>query len=151
MKTALYRHFDADGVLLYVGISNTVFSRLNSHMNQASWAEYISRIELQWFDDRDAALRAEADAITSERPVHNKMMASTDSGAAITDLINLWPTRLDLARDVGASNVAVHRWAERNRIPAEWLQSVLDAAHKRGFSHITAAWIVSALAKEPAQ
>lgn len=148
-RTALYRHFDADGVLLYVGISNSVTSRTGDHITYSPWATRIENIRVEFFDTRDEACAAEARAIISERPQFNKMHAVSESGQAITDLISHWETRKALALEIGASNVAVHRWAERNRLPAEWQQSVIEAAHRRGMTWVTAAWLVSVQAKDP--
>lgn len=69
--TDLYRHFDADGNLLYVGVSFGAVARLQQHMKASSWAEKIVRVEVQKFRTRNAALRAESVAITREKPAHN--------------------------------------------------------------------------------
>jgi hypothetical protein len=55
MRTALYRHFDADGRLLYVGIS----------------MQDIATVRIEWFYSRKEALQAELRAITTENPAHN--------------------------------------------------------------------------------
>lgn len=70
-RTALYRHFDAEGVLLYVGISRSAAARLASH-EQSNWDQQIARVDVQWFENRAAALRAERKAIATEKPRHNK-------------------------------------------------------------------------------
>lgn len=71
-QTVLYRYFDKDDVLLYVGISNNFILRLYQHERDKGWAEYISSITLSRFPDRKAALFAEYNAILNENPVHNK-------------------------------------------------------------------------------
>lgn len=71
MRTALYRHFDADGVLLYVGISLSAVTRLSQHKEQSGWYASIARVEIEWFEDRETALRAETTAIMVELPKHN--------------------------------------------------------------------------------
>ena len=40
---ALYRHFAADGSLLYVGISLSALNRLGQHKQNAEWFDKISR------------------------------------------------------------------------------------------------------------
>lgn len=67
MKTALYRHFDEDGVLLYVGISANPWRRQDRHTDTSEWIEKSQKFELSWFEDRLSALKAEAMAI---RPEH---------------------------------------------------------------------------------
>jgi len=69
--TKLYRHFDKDGVLLYVGISLCAVYRLSQHMNDAVWAPYIARIDIETYESREAALDAEREAITTEFPFFN--------------------------------------------------------------------------------
>lgn len=71
MKTALYRHFDKGGSLLYIGISLSPVARLAQHDAQSSWAEKIAKVTISYFDDRESAATAEADAIRRERPLYN--------------------------------------------------------------------------------
>jgi hypothetical protein len=44
MKTSLYRHFDADGVLLYVGVSLWAVSRLTQHRHGSRWFHKIANV-----------------------------------------------------------------------------------------------------------
>jgi excinuclease UvrABC nuclease subunit len=67
----LYRHFDKDGRLLYVGASANPFQRMQYHSNLAVWFREIARVELEHFPCRDDALEAEAKAIKLERPKYN--------------------------------------------------------------------------------
>ena len=71
MRTALYRHYDADGGLLYVGISLCAVSRLAQHRLAAKWYSDIRRVEVEWFNNRPAAVDAEKLAIVKEKPRHN--------------------------------------------------------------------------------
>ena len=70
-KTALYRHYDCEGKLLYVGISLSPASRTSQHSRSAHWFRDIYRIDVEWYDDREKALDAERIAIKSEQPTHN--------------------------------------------------------------------------------
>lgn len=79
-RTALYRHFDASGALLYVGISLSAVQRLEQHKQSAVWFANIGRVDVEWFPSRGAALRAEAEAIRSENPAHNKARPRLVSG-----------------------------------------------------------------------
>jgi hypothetical protein len=72
-KTALYRHFDKDGKLLYVGISLKWTSRTKEHQRSSSWFSQVSSITLQHFETLREALEAEKVAIMSENPVCNVM------------------------------------------------------------------------------
>ncbi len=71
-ETALYRHFNADGALLYVGISASLLARQASHMLRSHWSRHIATITIERFQTREAALEAEAAAIVAEKPRHNK-------------------------------------------------------------------------------
>ena len=59
----------------------------------------------------------------------------------IKSIINLWATRAELERDirlvaptVKISEGRIHKWAERNVIPAEYQYPVILAAKSRGFN-----------------
>jgi hypothetical protein len=69
--TELYRHFSVSGELLYVGIANCTVSRLKGHQRGSSWADQITRIEIERFPDREAAMEAERLAILNENPRYN--------------------------------------------------------------------------------
>jgi hypothetical protein len=71
MKHQLYRHFDREGVLLYVGESIDTLRRLLQHSRTAHWYYKIVRVEIQHFDSRKEALIAERKAIRLEKPLHN--------------------------------------------------------------------------------
>lgn len=70
-KTHLYRHYDGNGELLYIGISLSAVQRLSQHMSGSNWADEIASIEVEYYPDRDAALRAEKAAIEAEQPRYN--------------------------------------------------------------------------------
>jgi hypothetical protein len=68
---ALYRHFDANGVLLYVGIAVDPVQRLNGHRSGSRWYDQISRVDIERYPTREAALAAALAAIRNEKPLHN--------------------------------------------------------------------------------
>jgi len=69
----LYRHFDKDNNLLYVGVSLNALNRLAQHKQHAHWFNQINRVEIESFETRKEALEAEREAIYSEKPKHNLM------------------------------------------------------------------------------
>lgn len=69
--TYLYRHYDKQGKLLYVGISAAPFSRLANHAAQSEWADKIDTVKLERFSTRSAALKAEAKIIRNDAPKFN--------------------------------------------------------------------------------
>jgi hypothetical protein len=68
--TELYRHFDVDGRLLYVGISRSSKVRLSRH-RRSHWFGEIVRIEIERYPTRQAAEAAEIAAIRLEKPLYN--------------------------------------------------------------------------------
>jgi hypothetical protein len=72
--TQLYRHFAADGTLLYVGISLSTVSRLAQHEHASHWFSQIARVEVERFPTRTAAMEAERLAVLNENPLYNKAL-----------------------------------------------------------------------------
>jgi hypothetical protein len=71
MTTTLYRAYDAEDRLLYVGISDGVFDRFGQHGQGSCWAVHAVKITLERYADREAASAAELSAIRTEDPVWN--------------------------------------------------------------------------------
>lgn len=67
----LYRHFDANGELLYVGISLSAINRLAQHKGASHWFNEIARVDITCYPDRKSVIDAESAAITNENPKHN--------------------------------------------------------------------------------
>jgi predicted GIY-YIG superfamily endonuclease len=71
-RVALYRFFDADGVLLYVGITSDIEQRWSRHANdRKSWWPHVAKKTVEWLDNRWEASQAEARAVRDEGPMHN--------------------------------------------------------------------------------
>tara|TARA_R110000787_G_C13144500_1_gene417677 strand:- start:54 stop:551 length:498 start_codon:yes stop_codon:yes gene_type:complete len=70
-RTTLYRSFDKDGVLLYVGISHSAMHRLSQHRAKSIWHKQCVHVELEHFDSRKKASEAEKFAIQRELPMFN--------------------------------------------------------------------------------
>jgi predicted GIY-YIG superfamily endonuclease len=70
-KTALYRHFNKENELLYVGISLNALNRLGQHKEHAHWFSDITDVRIEHFETRELALKAERDAVVKENPKHN--------------------------------------------------------------------------------
>lgn len=77
-RCGLYRHFDAEGILLYVGIAKWPDERMRQHASQSGWQRFAARMEAEWFDTRDEASRAEVRAVAAEKPIFNKQYAAAD-------------------------------------------------------------------------
>lgn len=70
-ETYLYRHFDKDNQLLYVGISIDPKRRYLQHCENKDWTGDIQNITIEAFQNRELALRAEKEAIIKEKPIYN--------------------------------------------------------------------------------
>jgi len=70
LPTALYRLYDADGELLYIGTSCDPRARMVNHRTRAWWP-LVSERRDEWHQDRDSARAAERAAIQAERPRYN--------------------------------------------------------------------------------
>lgn len=68
---ALYRFYDASGVLLYVGITIDPGVRFKKHYSDKPWWTDIADIKIEQFPSRAAVLEAERNAIWHEHPLHN--------------------------------------------------------------------------------
>lgn len=71
MAADLYRMFDRNGVLLYVGISASAFIRMIQHRDTKDWWTDVARMDIEHLDTRRQAVLAEEQAIEREHPVHN--------------------------------------------------------------------------------
>ncbi|WP_309318846.1 GIY-YIG nuclease family protein [Streptomyces salinarius] len=66
----VYRLWDAEGHLLYIGASYDPERRLQGHRDKPWWLA-VARSAVEWHETRAAAYRAELDAIVAEGPLHN--------------------------------------------------------------------------------
>lgn len=69
--TCLYRAFNNEGVLLYIGISGDWAKRWRQHLTDHPWYYEVAHLEVKWFASRREAQVAEALALFTEYPLHN--------------------------------------------------------------------------------
>ena len=67
----LYRHFGANGELLYIGVTNNVQRRVKDHIKKSDWFCVVRNITMELFESREDALDAEKEAIIKENPKYN--------------------------------------------------------------------------------
>ena len=113
-RNALYRHFDAQGRLLYVGVSVNPSRRDVWHKNCSAWMRDVASSTVEWFDGREAALQAEINAIVRETPLHNKV------GQPDPDACGLNPARAVVSALGGATRVARHLGIGRISVSKWW-------------------------------
>jgi Homeodomain-like domain len=70
-QTHLYRYFDKDGRLLYVGISIHAILRHAQHRCDSDWFDKATNMSWESFPNREAAEAAEIAAIKAEKPLYN--------------------------------------------------------------------------------
>jgi predicted GIY-YIG superfamily endonuclease len=74
-RTALYRLYDADDQLLYIGIAKDPEARWASHATttrSSKWWHLVARKTVEWLPSREAADAAETRAIAAENPYYNQ-------------------------------------------------------------------------------
>lgn len=79
-KNVLYRVYDTDGNLLYVGATTNFAQRLTTHSTYQPWWDDASRVELEHFDSFEDMAEAEVQAIRSEQPRYNVVFAHPTPG-----------------------------------------------------------------------
>lgn len=86
--TAVYRFFDDDEHLLYVGITFNLGGRFRAHERSSEWWPHQRSVRIVWRDTRAEALAEESAAIRTEKPIFN--VAGTR-----TPLARVRPDRID--------------------------------------------------------
>ena len=69
---ALYRFWDKNKNLLYIGISSNFVGRLKAHNYAAEWFGQTANVTIEHYDNRKDVERAEKQAIQTELPQYNK-------------------------------------------------------------------------------
>jgi predicted GIY-YIG superfamily endonuclease len=72
MDQVLYRFYDDEDRLLYVGITGDWHKRFHQHEKDAGWFGLAVRCTFERFETRDLVIEAETKAITNEFPIYNK-------------------------------------------------------------------------------
>ncbi|MER6350612.1 GntR family transcriptional regulator [Streptomyces sp. NPDC001634] len=118
---ALYRLYDAEGTLLYVGISTNPKKRFIQHALFKPWWPSVARTSVSWLEvTRPEALAIEAAAIRDEEPLHN----GKHNGVPAPFSPDEWPTvsapvrqKADTLADLIRAEIASGRWQAGMRVP----------------------------------
>lgn len=73
-RTSVYRAYDGDGAILYVGITGARLRRIDQHRHGSDWWAEASRIDLEHFETREEAMQREAALINELRPPWNRLL-----------------------------------------------------------------------------
>jgi predicted GIY-YIG superfamily endonuclease len=128
-RTALYRYFDAADVLLYVGISNDPDERWKSHRygsGRNGWPKEAVRRTIEWRDSRPEALRAEEEAIKTERPLYNEKHNYDDAPFSSDSWPKTTGRKIPAVADLMRAEISSGRWGVGQRIPS--LRTLGEAA-----------------------
>lgn len=90
-QTDLYRYFDNNGRLLYVGISFSAIARACQHKSNSDWFGSISHMTVEKYQTREDASKAEIEAIQNEKPIYNKTFVKSKIGRKCFDCGNRTP------------------------------------------------------------
>lgn len=118
-KTGVYKMYDNNHNLLYVGMTVSLLSRMSDHIKQKEWFTEVEDISITWYSTRFEAEVAEKTSIRWDDPKYNKrsVIKNTDAfkhlqtlfGVPITQqddfhkqLIDL---RLQFAADLQSKNI----------------------------------------------
>jgi hypothetical protein len=124
-KQTLYRFYDTDGNLLYVGISNTWYQRFHDHERKSGWFSKVAYSTFEWHESRESVSIAELQAIRTENPefnqAHNPSYETTMDHFA---KLKMW-TYTDLTPDKThlelITEMKEHLWRIRKGNQAKWV------------------------------
>jgi DNA-binding phage protein len=119
---SLYRHWDANGRLLYVGVSLSALARLRRHRHVSNWQDLIAEVKIEHFENRKLAMAAEREAILQENPLFNGggNREMHEVSPVVADLVEKikasGKTRTQVARDAGVAERQIYHLltGERN-------------------------------------
>ncbi len=79
-RTAVYRLYDSNDQLIYVGITNDPARRWRLHAHEKSWWGDVVIREVEWRSTREEAELVERDVIGTERPKWNVYGGAPERG-----------------------------------------------------------------------
>ncbi|MFH8867145.1 GIY-YIG nuclease family protein [Streptomyces griseus] len=86
-RTALYRLYNAEGKLLYIGISQNPDVRWGQHSTTKPWWGDVEERKVEWHETRPLAAAAEVASIEAEQPLWNSNHATRPTGDPDADAL----------------------------------------------------------------
>jgi len=81
LETYVYRLYDAEDRLLYIGLTMGTERRFEKHRRRPWWKD-VTRTDIQVHPDRESAKSAERVALNTENPMHNLRVPALQEGDA---------------------------------------------------------------------
>ena len=123
----VYRHFDSQHRLLYVGMTNDIDRRNGQHRFTAPWWNEVR--STTWTDRMtfSQARRAEQEALTGESPLNNTHMANghlhhVESDEYAQVAINATPSRAT------QNGYAIRAFREKAGLSVQWLADAVNVS-----------------------
>lgn len=125
----LYRCYDADGVLLYIGITQRGYDRFDNHRRSTAWWPEVASHTIQTYENRDEAQLAERHAIYREKPRYNVLHRRAGNLLCGTDPV---PLSQPLMREAMEEAAIARIWDLWYGSEAVARAEVIAATTKRG-------------------
>lgn len=95
-KSSVYKMYDRNGELLYIGVSSAAVYRFTQHMETAHWSNDVAKIEIDPPMYCEEAIKQEKQAIKELKPKYNIAHSGVTRPLRTSFKVNL--LREDLAR-----------------------------------------------------
>jgi hypothetical protein len=108
---ALYRFYDRSDVLLYVGITVDLPTRMGNHQTDKPWWADVARMTVEHHASRADVLDAERQAIRDEKPlynVHHNELVEVEEDESADHLRVLYTTAFELLEDDDERQAILH-------------------------------------------
>ncbi len=146
----VYRHFNSNGELIYVGQTHDPSERLSKHRTNSLWWDLVASTTYTRYETLAEATQAEITAIRTERPLWNRNHAMrmtlinekiTAATPFVKSLYTAWPAGTPLLSALEIQNLMnITTGFMGNRIVAELLrESGIESKssnHRRGYKYI---------------
>lgn len=120
MTAVLYRIFDSEAVLLYVGSTMNISARITAHVAQQTWAHKIATITVEHFGTKSDALEAEGRAIYFEKPIYNRVVTTAERREVA-------PQGRPLAKDADKALAQTKPWIAAGMSRRTWFRRRAEA------------------------